>query len=56
MNELEFQSLCEMKRLVKDCHHIDLLIRIGGENRLIGADFLKDLILALPLLSPSNTR
>ena len=49
MNELEFQSLCEMKRLVKECHHIDLLIRVGGENKLIEADFIKDLLLELPL-------
>lgn len=56
MNELEFSTLCEMKRMVKECSHIDLIIRVGGENRMLEADFLKDLILALPLLSPSNTR
>ena len=56
MNELQFQSLCEMKRMIKECSHIDLLIRVGGENRMIEADFLKDLILALPLWSPSQIR
>lgn len=54
MNELEFQTLCEMKRLVKECYHIDILIRVGGENRMLEADFLKNLILALPLLSPAK--
>jgi len=56
MNELEFQSLVEIKNLLKACHHVDLLIRVGGENKLVEADFLKDLILAIPLLSPSKTR
>ena len=56
MNELQFQSLCEMKRMVKECSHIDLLVRVGGENKMIEADFLKDLILALPLLSPAQER
>lgn len=56
MNELEFQTLAEMKKLIKACAHIDLLIRVGGENRLLEADFLKDLILALPLLSPAQNR
>lgn len=56
MNELQFQDLCDMKRMVKECSHIDLMIRVGGENKLIEADFLKPLILALPLLSPTKTR
>jgi hypothetical protein len=56
MNELEFQTLCEMKRMIKECSHIDLLVRVGGENRILEADFLKDLILALPLLSPRQSR
>ena len=56
MNELEFQTLCDMKRMIKECSHIDLLIRVGGENRMLEADFLKDLILAIPLLSPPKNR
>lgn len=56
MNHLEFQTLAEMQRLIKECTHIDLLIRVGGENRMLEADFLKSLILALPLLSPASIR
>lgn len=56
MNHLEFQTLAEMKRLIKECSHIDLLVRTNGENRMLEADFLKPLILALPLLSPAAAR
>lgn len=56
MNHLEFQELCEMKRLIKECSHIDLIIRAGGENKMLEADFLKDLILAIPLLTPASIR
>lgn len=56
MNELEFQTLCNMKSMIKECSHIDLLIRVGGENRMLEADFLKDLILAIPLFTPPLKR
>jgi len=56
MNHLQFQTLAEMQRLVKECSHIDLLIRVGGENKMLEADFLKAIILALPLLSPASIR
>ena len=56
MNHLEFQTLAEMQRLIKECSHIDLLIRVNGENRMLEADFLKKLILAIPLLTPASSR
>lgn len=56
MNNLEFQTLAEMQMLIKECSHIDLLIRINGENKMLEADFLKKLILAIPLLSPASIR
>ncbi len=56
MNHLQFQTLAEMQRLIKGCSHIDLLVRINGENKMLEADFLKDLILSIPLLSPAGIR
>ena len=56
MNHIEFQTLSEMQRLIKECTHIDLLIRINGENKMLEADFLKQLIMAIPLLSPASIR
>jgi hypothetical protein len=48
MNELQIETLKEIKRLLPGCHHIDLLIRTGGKDFIFEVDFLKEIILNLP--------
>jgi hypothetical protein len=47
MNELQIETLKEIKRLLPGCHHIDLLIRTGGKDFIFEIDFLKEIILNL---------
>lgn len=47
MNELENESLKEMQKLIPGSHHIDLVIRGGGKDYWIEADFLKPIIMKL---------
>jgi hypothetical protein len=49
MNELQHQSLIQLKSLLKECSYFDLTIRINGQTKIIEGDFLKPLILALPV-------
>lgn len=49
MNELEIETLKEMKKLIPGCHHMDLIIRTGGKDFYLEADFLKKVIYELEI-------
>ena len=41
LNYLQIGSLRKLRRLAKDAHMIDVVIRVNGQNETVQADFLK---------------
>jgi hypothetical protein len=49
VNILQYQSLIQLQSLLKECSYFDLVIRINGSTKIIQGDFLKPLLMAIPV-------
>lgn len=43
-NKLQLETIDKIKSMLNDCHHIDIIIRHNGKDKLFEADFLKQLM------------
>jgi hypothetical protein len=56
INELQYHSLIKMQKMLKECHYVDMIIRINGKDEFIEADFLKQLIMSIPIYHFESSR